>query len=322
MGAKIRRHFKPSTRQFYLEGKTVPNYSFFDFLHGYVYLRWTYFYISIATGEHPALRWLKPLVRAISRKIESRAQNDVSNMDINFHSKDIKQNITIADTYHGKVVPPVLAEQLVTMDQEIDLRNLENIIPYATAKDIILKNPDHIAVLDCPCRSSRSNPCLPLDVCLVIGDPFASVVVEHHPQRARWISQDEAVEILNQEHQRGHVHHAFFKDAMLGRFYAICNCCTCCCGAMQAHNNHVPMLASSGYISKFDATHCNDCGTCLQSCPFGAIGKKATLIEIDAEICMGCGVCVSHCKNTALSLHRDVKKSEPLDIHQLLSVVP
>jgi tRNA (Thr-GGU) A37 N-methylase len=26
-----------------------------------------------------------------------------------------------------------------------------------------------------------------------------------------------------------------YKDAMLGRFYAICNCCSCCCGAMQAH---------------------------------------------------------------------------------------
>jgi hypothetical protein len=26
----------------------------------------------------------------------------------------------------------------------------------------------------------------------------------------------------------------YYKDAMLGRFYAICNCCACCCGAMQA----------------------------------------------------------------------------------------
>jgi hypothetical protein len=25
-----------------------------------------------------------------------------------------------------------------------------------------------------------------------------------------------------------------YKDAMLGRFYAICNCCSCCCGAMEA----------------------------------------------------------------------------------------
>ena len=36
---------------------------------------------------------------------------------------------------------------------------------------------------------------------------------------------------------------------MLGRFYAICNCCKCCCGAMQAHLNGVPMLASSGYVA-------------------------------------------------------------------------
>jgi hypothetical protein len=26
----------------------------------------------------------------------------------------------------------------------------------------------------------------------------------------------------------------YYKDAMLGRFYATCNCCSYCCGAMQA----------------------------------------------------------------------------------------
>ena len=36
----------------------------------------------------------------------------------------------------------------------------------------------------------------------------------------------------------------YYKDAMLGRFYAICNCCSCCCGAMQAHQHGTPMPAS------------------------------------------------------------------------------
>lgn len=32
--------------------------------------------------------------------------------------------------------------------------DLETIIPYKVAKDIILKNPDHIALIDCPCRAT------------------------------------------------------------------------------------------------------------------------------------------------------------------------
>jgi hydrogenase maturation factor HypF (carbamoyltransferase family) len=45
----------------------------------------------------------------------------------------------------------------------------------------------------------------------------------------------------------------YYKDAMLGRFYAICNCCSYCCGAMQAHQHGMPMLASSGHVAQVDA---------------------------------------------------------------------
>jgi hypothetical protein len=53
-----------------------------------------------------------------------------------------------------------------------------------------------------------------LDVCLIIGEPFASFVAEHHPRRARWTTADEAVQILHAEDERGHAHPAFFKDAI------------------------------------------------------------------------------------------------------------
>lgn len=307
---------RSATKYFYREGKKVAHYSFIDFLHGYVYLRWPYFYISIITGEHIAIKWLKPLVNLIGRLIESQAKPEGDES-----VKQNKPNITFADTYHGKVVPPKLAEQLVTMDQEIELRNLEQVIPYATAKDIVMQNPRHIAVLDCPCRAARKNPCFPLDVCMVIGDPFASMVVQHHPQRSRWISQEEAVTILEAEHERGHVHHAFFKDAMLGRFYAICNCCSCCCGAMQAHFNGLPFLASSGYVIRHTEDECSQCALCVDACPFAAISLDGQSIRIDSKLCMGCGICVSHCHRGSLIMIRDDKKCEPLDMHMLLSNV-
>jgi ferredoxin len=232
---------------------------------------------------------------------------------------DDGDRVTFADTYHGKVVPLEAATQLVTVEEDIDLGDLEQTIPYALARDIVLQHPDHIVVLECPCRAARPDPCLPLDVCLVIGEPFASFVAEHHPQRSRWIAPEEAVEILRAEDERGHVHHAFFKDAMLGRFYAICNCCACCCGAMQAWDRGTPMLASSGYVSVVDGDLCAACGLCAGFCQFGAISLDNGYAAVDDAACMGCGVCVSKCEQDALSLVLDPVRGEPLVIRELMA---
>jgi ferredoxin len=222
-----------------------------------------------------------------------------------------------ADGYHGKVVPTHAAEQLVTLDVDIELRGLEQIVPYAAARDIVLKEPDHIVALECPCRAGVENPCLPLDVCLIVGEPFAGFVAEHHPNRSRWITQQEAVDILRAERDRGHVHHAFFKDAMLGRFYAICNCCSCCCGAMRAWRSGTPMLASSGYVAEVEVERCEGCGVCAKVCPFGALVVEGDRVRVDSDRCMGCGVCAANCPQGALALVLDPRKGEPLLVRQL-----
>ena len=302
------RLLKPSTRAFAREGQRLRGYSFWDGVHGYVYQRWPYLYIGIAKGEHPLSRALAAMARMLSWAFPL------------FRGGPTNPNrVTFADTYHGKVMPVQEARRLVTVHQEIRVENLERVIPYARARDIVLQNPDHIVALECPCRAARPNPCRPLDVCLIVGEPFASFVAEHHPRRSRWITQQDAVEILNAEHERGHVHHAFFKDAMLGRFYAICNCCSCCCGAMQAHRNGTPMLASSGYVSRVGAERCVGCGACAGSCQFAAIAVNEGHAVVDSDLCMGCGVCVDKCPQGALSLERDPARGEPLEIRDLIA---
>jgi len=294
-----------STSAFFQEADQIPEFSRFDRLHGYVYIRWPYLYIGIGKGEHPLSKILARIWKGISTILP---QSEVPEGGSG----------TFADGYHGKVMPTESAKHLVTIGQEICIEDLEQVIPYPKARAIILQNPDHIVALECPCRSAKENPCRPLDVCLIVGEPFASFVNEHHPNRSHWISSNEAVEILEAEQARGHVSHAFFKDAMLGRFYAICNCCECCCGAINAHRNGTPMLASSGYICKVDREKCLGCGTCEEICQFQAISVSDGFSVVTYEECMGCGICVAHCAQDALSLAQDEQKGIPLDIQTLV----
>jgi ferredoxin len=283
------RFVRPSTVALWREGRALEGYSLFDWVHGYVYGRWPYLYISIATGEHPWSSRLARLGAIVSRLWPS---NTLLGSD---HS--------LADTYHGKVMQVEEAKRLVMVNEPITIEDLEHVIPYPVARSLILRHPDHLVALDCPCRSARAEPCLPLDVCLIVGEPFASFIADHQPERARRITPKEAVDILRAEHERGHVHHAFFKDAMLGRYYAICNCCACCCGAMQGHRNGTPMLAASGYMAQVDEAFCIGCGDCVETCQFGALHLEDGVAYVDPDECMGCGVCVVGCTADAMRMH-------------------
>jgi ferredoxin len=304
---------KPSTKEYWQQAKEKEGFSFFDRLHGYVYARWIYLYIGLASGRHPLAKKLGPPLARLGTKLIL-----LFGRDQNKANEKTKERITFADTYHGKVLPLESAKEMVMVNEDINMPDLEKVIPYNSAREIVLQNPDHIVVMDCPCRVAQENPCTPLDVCLVIGEPFASFVTEHHPERSRWITPNEAVDIIQAEEDRGHVHHAFFKDAMLGRFYAICNCCSCCCAAINAHHNGTPMLASSGYVAQVDEDECIACGICADSCQFDALSLGEDAIVVDRAACMGCGVCVSHCPQDALYLLRDPAKGEPLEIHTLM----
>ncbi|MEA3334965.1 MAG: 4Fe-4S binding protein [Chloroflexota bacterium] len=254
-------------------------------LHGYVYVRWSNQYIGIGLGQ----------VKTHRRVFQHWS----------------------ADSYHGKVLTHDLARQFLVLDHDLDLPDQEQVIPYPTARDIVVRNPKDIAIYNCPCRQTRENPCLPLDVCMIVGQPFVDFIVEHNPRSARRITQNEALAILEAEHERGHMHTAYFKDAMEGRFYAICNCCQCCCGAVEVMmRGGIPMISSSGYIAEIDADECIACGECEEACPFGAIHVNGTAV-VDTTLCMGCGVCQVACDLDLPTLIRDERKPLPLDIKAL-----
>ena len=231
----------------------------------------------------------------------------------------------MAETYFGKVVKCDDAAGIITINRDLELRNLETVLPHKAARDIILKNPQNIVVYECACRAQQKNPCLPTDVCLIIGEPFVDLIRTTHPLRSRRITMDEALEILQQEDDRGHLHTAWFKTAMLNRFYAICNCCKCCClGMKYTFEYKTRTLLPSGYRAMID-DECLGCGTCATYCQFEAItlvsrpenGRAAKTAVIDPEKCYGCGVCESKCQNGNISLVLDETRGVPLNIEDL-----
>ncbi len=278
----------PSTRKWLREAgwRHILNGHFF---HGYVYGRWSDLYIG--TGINETFPALEP----------------------------VEGERRWADQYHGKVLTQEQAENLILINQDLHRQDLEQIIPYATARELLLHAPLDVAAYQCPCRMARENPCQPTQVCMVVGQPFVDFILEHHPSISRRLTQQEALQLLRDEHDRGHLHAAYFKDVMLGRFYAICNCCGCCCGGIEAMRDHgVPMVTSSGYVAAVDEAHCTACGTCEELCPFHAIHVNG-VSSVDWDKCLGCGVCEGHCEYDAIHLVRDERKGIPLDVRALLA---
>lgn len=259
-------------------------------LHAYVYGRWTSHYVSFIRNK-----W-GPLTNGLGSR-------------------------WLAERHHGKVITPKQAAAIVTLDHDIPEQEIEQIIPYKIARSIVLKGPPAIAVYECACRASKENPCEPSQVCMVVGQPFAGFILKHHPGKSRCLDRDEALALLKDEHERGHLHSAWFKDAVGGRFYCICNCCKCCCGGIEAMTKYKSSaMISSGYVAGIDDAACKACGKCAKACPFDAIspvGEEKKRYTVNVDICMGCAVCQASCLSGAINLERDEAKPAPLDVRLL-----
>ncbi len=242
-------------------------------LHGYVYARWPNQYVALGRALEPYL----------------------------FRFRFIKRYL--ADTYHGKVMPTPLARRLVSVRQPIALHSMEQVVPYPLARDIILQAPVDVAAIECPCRASVPDPCLPTQVCLAVGKPFVDFTLEHHPETSRRLTTAEALALLEGEARRGHVHTAYFKESAAGRFYAICNCCKCCCGTFQMYyKGAAPLHNYASDLAVVDPGACTACGICAERCPMEAIDLADDVAAIDAERCIGCGVCAAQCSMDAIRL--------------------
>ena len=287
-----------------------------DFKTAYLYMKYLDEFVSLVSQGYglPPIQEIAQLDPDVLQKLYVK----LGDVALGFGSND-------TSVYHSKVIKLENAEKLVTQKIDVHLDVPETVVPFKLAKDVILHNPDSIAVGLCPCRNTNpESSCIPdgMEACMFLGDPYASFIAEHNP-KFRKVSQEEAVGILKECHERGFVHCAYFKKDMGNRLYAICNCCSCCCVNFKANQllkssgvdfaNMVP----SGYVAVV-GEDCTGCEECVEYCAFDAISmvEDESIAQIDPDLCMGCGVCESKCTTEDITLQVDASKGGILDIDE------
>ncbi|MBN2298295.1 MAG: 4Fe-4S binding protein [Deltaproteobacteria bacterium] len=187
-------------------------------------------------------------------------------------------------------------------------KNLVSEWPVAAYDDAvaIIGSKERIAVAPCLCRKAvrlYGKGCdHSLETCLQF-DSFADYYVEN--SMARYITKDEAMEILKRNEAEGLV----IQPSNSQEVEAMCACCPCCCG-MLLSLKLFPAPASavkSNYVCTGNEALCTGCAACVKRCPVDAVEIISEKSNIDLQRCIGCGLCISTCPVSAREL---VKKSD------------
>lgn len=190
--------------------------------------------------------------------------------------------------------------------------NMNHILDYERASHIV-EEADYIGLGICYCRHKMAHaghPCeinAPMDVCLTLGNVARSLA--EHGGHARLISKEEAMDALERSYEANLVQ---IGENVRENPAFICNCCGCCCEALQAARTFAPMqpVATTNYLPKVEKDTCIGCGKCAKVCPILAISMKEGpeggrgKAVVDEEICLGCGICARNCPTKAIELKK------------------
>jgi ferredoxin len=174
--------------------------------------------------------------------------------------------------------------------------SLEKAISY-------LDEAKEIYKLDCICRTMMGNCESPVATCLNWDSAKKLINTDiYKNQNARLISKEEAIETLKMSHEAGLVHMAY--AAWDDKVNRICSCCSCCCAVFSSvlRFSMFPGLISSDTISVTNMDQCDNCGTCVDRCQFGARTIVDEKLKVNNDLCYGCGACVSTCPTEAITL--------------------
>ena len=177
----------------------------------------------------------------------------------------------------GMHVIPV--EKAIEMEnQSIDIEHISHWLKKYDGK---------YAASPCSCRMSRKTfdeGCAddPADWCIAVGD-MADYVVETQ-KGGRYITYDEALEILKRAEDNGFVHQITNIDGK-DKIFAICNCNVNVCYALRTSQLfNTPNMSRSAYVARVETEDCVACGRCVEYCPAGAVKLGQKLCTKDGPV--------------------------------------
>lgn len=224
-------------------------------------------------------------------KFDNKLLSELFHHYINVEDKFLKRVFTLQ---------PTIARTFIQEDS-LEPKNMMSILDYERATKVI-DTASCITLGTCYCRHKMEHVgkgCdKPQDVCLTFNK-CAESLSKHGV--ARKIDKQEAHQVLKKCVDLGL---AQIGDNTQDSVSFICNCCGCCCEAIQGYKR-------LGYIPKINSNYapvvndnCTACGVCQQKCPVDAIKivDKKTVVKRDQ--CIGCGVCQRFCPSKAIKMER------------------
>jgi len=184
------------------------------------------------------------------------------------------------------------------------------VLDYERATNII-ETASHMGVSMCYCRHKKEhlkkNCDAPMDICMTFNNTADSLIRHGH---ARKVDRSEGVDLLQMAYDNNLVQ---FGENVQKRVSFICNCCGCCCEAMNTARRFALMnpVHTTNFIPQIDSQDCNGCGKCVNVCPVEAMTlvsannpskPKMKQARLNEDICLGCGLCAKSCDKNYITL--------------------
>lgn len=209
---------------------------------------------------------------------------------------------------------PAMA-RTVPVNEQVEGRS--QVQPYENVRKLI-EEAKSFNVMECICRQEKAidgHPCThPLETCLQFSNEEGAY--DYFSLGGRTITKDEALKVLENAEDEGLVHNLFY-NVKEGHF-AVCNCCSCCCGVLRAVKefNAPYAMAKSNFVAQIDQDTCSECGVCTEErCPMDAILEEDGAYRVLPDVCIGCGVCAVTCPTESITLvdRPESERDQPLE---------
>ncbi|MHA1915850.1 MAG: ATP-binding protein [Promethearchaeota archaeon] len=193
----------------------------------------------------------------------------------------------------------------IEINKELDFKN--EILPFEvlekqlSAYEVFTETP-------CSCRETAklaNEPCerTSENFCIQAGEAAKRNIKEGIGKQMNY---EEAMKRLKEAEENGLVHST---DNKQDPFTYVCNCCPCCCMALEPVMIGFKLgAAKSNFDPVIDYDLCILCDTCVEICPTGIIehidDEDGEKITFNLDECLGCGLCASNCPEEAISLEK------------------